>query len=166
MRRRSEPAIPAKLTIRVGDRKVVLRKHAGESERHVLLKAIVFALYADQYPNLTIEYSAGLKYKPDLVAFDEAGRISFWAECGETSPTKIRWLIRTMREGHLVFARQAGARDTFPEIVARAVSEFPRHGLIQVLQFGDEAWTVVQRDGTIDPRDVRPTEVRFDPTTG
>ena len=164
MRRPGERPIPGKLTVRVGQRKLVLAKGAGESERHVLLKALLFARYVGEYPDLLVERKVGLRYKPDLVALGPTGSVRFWGEGGVTSRQKVQWLVRHLRDGHLVFARQAGAGDTFAESVAEAIRRDGRHGLIEVLAFGDDAWDVIAADGTIDPAALLPAVTRFEPT--
>ncbi|HYO91415.1 MAG TPA: hypothetical protein VEQ40_07250, partial [Pyrinomonadaceae bacterium] len=46
------------------------------------------------FPGLEIERRVGLRYKPDLVARDEAGRFLFWGECGANSLRKTNWLLK------------------------------------------------------------------------
>ncbi len=162
MRRPGERPLPGKLTVRVGQRKHVFAKGSGESERHVLLKALLFATFVDQYPDLLVERNIGQRYKPDLVALGPYQSVRFWAESGVTSRDKVRWLVRHVRDGHLVFARQAGAGDTFPDLVAEAVSRETRHGLVEVLSFAEDAWEAIGPDGTIDPDSLHPTVRRFD----
>ena len=162
MRRSGERAIAGKMTIRVGHRKLVLAKGPGESERHVLLKALVFARYIGQYPDLLVERGVGLRFKPDLVAVGPYQQILFWGESGETSRQKIGWLIRHVRDGHLVFARQPAGTDTFPDLVAEAIRRERRHGLVEVLTFDDTAWDLIGPDGVVDPIAIRPTITRFE----
>ena len=164
MRRPGERALPGKLTVRVGQRKLILAKGAGESERHVLLKALVFARYVDQYPDLLVERSLGQRYKPDLVALGNYQTVRFWAESGVTSRDKVRWLVKHVRSGHLVFARQAGTGDPFPDLVAEAVAREPRHGLVEVLSFDEDAWDAIGPDGRIDPAGLHPVVRRFEAT--
>ncbi len=166
MRRPGERALAGKLTVRVGQRKVVLAKSAGESERHVLLKALLYALFVERYPDLLIERNLGLRYKPDLVALGPVQVPRFWAEGGVTSRQKVHWLVRHLRDGHLVFARQSGPGDTFGETVADALRRESRHGLVEVLTFGDDAWDAIAADGTIDPAALRPVIRRFEPSDG
>ena len=155
--------IGGKLPIVVDGRRVILSKRHDESERHVLLKALLYARYIRAYPGLMIERSVGLRYKPDLVDVGPHGALRFWGESGATSPAKIAWLIRHVREGHLVFARQAGRGDTFSEIVARAVAR-ERHGRVEVLSFGDDVWDLIGPSGDLDPDMIR-ADVRSFPAT-
>lgn len=74
------------------------------------MKALGYAMFAGEYPNLEIELSVGLRYKPDLVALavDEEGRratgarFSFWGECGLVTVRKVAWLLKHGRIGRLV----------------------------------------------------------------
>src|SRR3712207_1194814 len=102
---RTDLALPRKFTVRADDLKLVLVKGAGESERHVLLKALVFGLYVATYPQLAVEVAIGKRYKPDLVALDDGGHAIFWAECGEIGRDKIIHLVRGYPRTHLVVAK-------------------------------------------------------------
>ncbi len=164
MRRPGERPLPGKLTVRVGQRKHVFAKGAGDSERHVLLKALLFARYVGPYPDLLVERNIGQRYKPDLVVLGSYQSVRFWAEGGVTSRDKVRWLVRHVRDGHLVFARQSGDSDTFPDLVAVAVAHETRHGLVEVLSFGEDAWEALGPDGAIDPDALQPRVRRFEAT--
>jgi hypothetical protein len=88
-------------------RRVRLWKRPGESYEHVLMKALGFAMYVEDFPQLEIEARVGLRYKPDLVA-RRAGedfrgrRFPFWGECGQTSLRKTAWLLKHADVGRLV----------------------------------------------------------------
>jgi hypothetical protein len=75
-------------------RRVRLWKRAGESYEHVLMKALGYAMFVREFPQLEIERPVGLRYKPDLVARDRSGRFRFWGECGTTSVRKTVWLLK------------------------------------------------------------------------
>jgi hypothetical protein len=83
-------------------RRVRLWQRRGETYGHVLLKALGFAMYVGEYPGLEIELSVGLRYKPDLVALNEAdggrpragARFLFWGECGLVTMRKVAWLLK------------------------------------------------------------------------
>ncbi len=79
-------------------RRVRLWQRRGESYGHVLMKALGYAMFAPRYPNLEIELPVGLRYKPDLVALNDAGgagaRFRFWGECGMVSMRKVAWLLK------------------------------------------------------------------------
>jgi hypothetical protein len=71
-----------------------LWQRTGESYEHVLMKALGYAMFAGKYPTLLIEIKVGLRYKPDLVARDEAGNFLFWGEAGANSLRKTNWLLK------------------------------------------------------------------------
>lgn len=75
-------------------RRVRLWKKQGESYEHVLMKALGYAMFVREFPGLEIERRVGLRYKPDLVARDDAGRFLFWGECGANSIRKTAWLLK------------------------------------------------------------------------
>jgi hypothetical protein len=65
-------------------RRARLWKRLGESYEHVLMKALGYAMYSEEYPGFVIEPKVGTRYRPDLVALDARGRFLFWGECGTT----------------------------------------------------------------------------------
>lgn len=107
----------------IAGRRLRLWQKVGESYEHVLMKALGYAMFVEQYPNLQIEIDLGLRYKPDLLAFDENGEINFWGECGQNSLRKTLWILKHTRTRKFVlfkigfqvesFLRQA--RDEIPE---------------------------------------------------
>ena len=82
--------------------RVRLWQRKGETYGHVLMKALGYAMYVAEYPGLEIELPVGLRYKPDLVALNDAGggrpragaRFLFWGECGMVSMRKVAWLLK------------------------------------------------------------------------
>jgi hypothetical protein len=78
-------------------RRVRLWLREGEGYRHVLMKALGYAMYVGEFPSLEIEKRVGLRYKPDLVSVGEGGgggRFAFWGECGMVSMRKVAWLLK------------------------------------------------------------------------
>jgi hypothetical protein len=81
---------------------VRLWQRRGESYGHVLMKALGYAMFVGEYPNLEIELPVGLRYKPDLVSLNEGeggvpragARFHFWGECGTVSMRKVAWLLK------------------------------------------------------------------------
>lgn len=87
--------------------KVRLWQRIGESYEHVLLKALGYAMFAGDYPNLEIEKRVGLRYKPDLVSQNENGEFIFWGEAGENSMRKTLWLLKHARVEKLALLKLA-----------------------------------------------------------
>lgn len=74
-----------------------LWQRPGESYEHVLMKALGFVMFVKDFPDLEIEKSVGLRYKPDLVAQNPTGDFIFWGECGMNSIRKTNWLLKHAR---------------------------------------------------------------------
>lgn len=79
---------------RIAGQRVTLYKKNGESYEHVLMKALGYAMFRPQFPNLEIERRIGLRYKPDLIALNEAGKPEFWGECGQVGLRKVAWIAK------------------------------------------------------------------------
>lgn len=77
--------------------KVRLWQRTGESYEHVLMKALGYAMYVGDYPDLEIEVKIGLRYKPDLIARDARGELRFWGEAGANSMRKTHWILKHTR---------------------------------------------------------------------
>ena len=102
-----------KWTLRAHGRQVVFVKKSNESSEHVLMKALLWALYLPDYPELTVEISIGDRYKPDVVALDAQGSPTFWAEAGQVGVDKIQSLVRRHRRTHFALNGQARAERLF-----------------------------------------------------
>lgn len=82
-----------------------LWQRPGESYGHVLLKALGYAMFVGEHPNLEIERRVGLRYKPDLVAPGDGAalaRFAFWGECGMVTMRKVAWLLKHGQLARLV----------------------------------------------------------------
>ena len=88
-------------------RRVRLWQRVGESYEHVLMKALGYAMFVGEFPELAIEQKVGLRYKPDLVARALDGRFLFWGECGQTTVRKTAWLLKHAGVGRLVLFKNA-----------------------------------------------------------
>lgn len=149
MRLAGEPALPAKITVRAGGRKVVLAKQAGESARHILLKALVFGLYVPDYPDVVIEPRFHQRYRPDLLHLDPAGQPTFWAECGVTGRDKLLALIRTYPATHLVVAKQLPRIESLREAMATMVAATRRSAPVDLVNVPADADRFIGPNGEI-----------------
>jgi hypothetical protein len=125
--------IRRKLTLRAGDRSLVLVKGPNESLEHVLTKACVWSLYLGAYPDLKVETRIGDRFKPDLVSLDERGQPRFWAEAGAVSPAKITSLARRFRETHFAIAKWTRHLDPHAQVIRRALRGVRRSGPFELL---------------------------------
>ncbi len=87
--------------------RVKLWQRTGESYEHVLMKALGYAMFADEFPQLEIETKIGLRYKPDLIAVGKNGIYEFWGECGQNSLRKTNWILKHTRTEKLVLFKIA-----------------------------------------------------------
>ncbi len=88
-------------------RRIRLWQRLGESYEHILMKALGYAMFVRDFPQMEIETRVGLRYKPDLVAQDSNGNFLFWGEAGENSMRKTLWLLKHTRVRQLVLFKIA-----------------------------------------------------------
>lgn len=113
-----------------------LWQRTGESYRHVLLKALGFAMFAQKFPNLEIEKKVGLRYKPDLVAQNENGDFVFWGEAGENSFRKTYWLLKHARVEKLVLLKLAISDAQFVKQLREEIpARYRENGRLSVINF-------------------------------
>ncbi|MEK7725033.1 MAG: hypothetical protein AAB336_11820 [Acidobacteriota bacterium] len=82
--------------------KVKVWQRTGESYQHILMKALGYAMFVGKYPDLEIETSVNLRYKPDLIVFSEERNFKFWGECGQNSIRKTVWILKHTRTEQMV----------------------------------------------------------------
>ena len=139
-----------KWTLRAHGQQVVFVKRRNERSEHVLMKALLWALYLPQYPNLRVEVSVGDRYKPDVVALDERGHPVFWAEAGRISPRKIETLAKRYRHTHFVIGKWARTLAPLAETVESAIADLNRTAPFDLIRFpSDSSWRFVDDDGVI-----------------
>ncbi len=100
-----------------------LWKRMGESYEHVLMKALGYAMYVDEYPGLLIEPRASLRYRPDLLAEDDSGSFLFWGECGTTGLRKTAWLLKHSGTRRLVLFKINSNVEALAEELRRVIAE-------------------------------------------
>lgn len=139
-----------KWTMRAHDKQVVFIKKPYESDIHVLTKALIWALYLPNYPNLAVEIKAGGRYKPDLVQFGESGEPIFWGEAGQVSLKKMKDLVNRYRFTHLVFAKWDIKLEPFQKILEKETASIHRSAPIDLISFpADSDRRFIQPDGAI-----------------
>ena len=139
-----------KWTLHASDRQVVLVKKPYESTEHVVMKALLWALYLPDYPDLTVEVAVGDRYKPDVVALSELGPPRFWGEVGDVSVAKIRSLARRYRNTHLAIAKWDARLEPTIAIVTDAIEHLNRQAPVDLLSFpADSAERFMDNDGRI-----------------
>lgn len=167
-------ALRRTLTVRASDgadlRKLVLVKKRGESIEHVLMKAVLWALYLPDYPGVQVEVPIGDTYKPDLVALaPPPGGLAygdpepvFWGEAGKVSAQKWASLLRRFPDTHFAFARWAERLGPHVAIVEAALDGRPRRAPFDLLSLPpDTADRFLRDDGTVEVALADLTRVRL-----
>jgi hypothetical protein len=139
-----------KWTLRAHGRQVVFVKKPYESGTHVLMKALLWALYLPAYPGLTVEIAVGDRYKPDVVALDARGESIFWGEAGDVTTAKIRSLARRYRDTHFALAKWDVRLEPYGAIVADVLVGLHRRAPFDLIRFpADSADRFVDDGGAI-----------------
>lgn len=139
-----------KWTFKAHGKQVVFVKRPIESSEHVLMKALLWALYLPDYPSLSVEVGVGDRYKPDVIARREDGSPLFWGEAGKVGREKIRSLARRYRGTHFAIAKWKSSLDPFMTLVRDALDSVPRSAPVDLLRFPeDSAERFIDDDGAV-----------------
>lgn len=142
--RKSNPVeitIPRKWALKTQGRQVVFASNPDESSRHVLMKALLWALYLPQYPAISVEVNIGDRYKPDLVALNDVGEPVFWGEAGQVGVEKIHSLCRRYPQTHFAIAKWAQRVEPVADVVQAADPRRRRTAPFDLLTFPPDSLT-------------------------
>ena len=116
-----------------------LWQRPGESYEHILMKALGYAMFAPDYPNLEIEIRVGLRYKPDLIAINEPGDFAFWGECGQNSIRKTHWILKhTRTEKMVLFKISSSVEQLIKQIREEIPAKYRMNGKLTLINFVNE----------------------------
>ena len=116
----------------------------------MLTKALLWALFLPDYPDLFAEIKIGDRFKPDLVQLGDDGNPLFWGEAGRVSLRKTKALVRRFRYTHLVFAKWNMNLVPFRQILKKETGSDPRLAPIDLISFHAESGErFIHRDSTI-----------------
>lgn len=108
-------------------------KRENESMQHVLMKALLWAMHADEYPAVQIEAAIGDRYTPDCISLDAAsGEPLFWGECGRVEHGKVASIVGRFQRMHLVIAKW----DINPVGYAAQISRLVAEGRPELVESG------------------------------
>lgn len=121
-------------------RRVRLWQRVGESYEHVLMKALGYAMFVGEFPDLEIERPVGLRYRPDLIALSDGRgggvRFPFWGECGMVSVRKVGWLLKHGDIGRLaLFKIISGTTAFVNELRASMDERYRPEGRVVLINF-------------------------------
>jgi hypothetical protein len=123
----------------IADRPVRLWQNNGESYIHVLMKALAFAMFVPEYPNLEVEVRVGLRYKPDLISRAVDGSFEFWGECGINSTRKTNWILKHSRAARLVLFKTGQNSEQIARHLRESVPpKYRPPGRLQLVNFTSE----------------------------
>ena len=129
-----------KMTVRSGDRKLVVRKNSLERFEHVLMKIFIWHLYLPHFPGMIIEHRIRDRYRPDVVALDEESRPIFWGEAGVVTTAKIDSLLRRFPTTHLVLGKWEVRIEPWIDIVRRLLQRRKgRSAPVDLIRFPESA---------------------------
>ena len=145
-----ELALGRKWTFQAHGRRTVFVKKPREHASHVLVKALLWALYLPDYPDLAVEVPVGDRYKPDLVAVGPGGRPRFWGESGHVGRAKVRALARRYPATHFALGRWEARLDPIEKLVRDALAGRRRSAPFDLIRFpADSATRFIDDRGDI-----------------
>lgn len=146
----SDLMLRRKWTFKAHGKQVVFVKHAREQSAHVFMKALLWALYLPEYPELSVEIPVGDRFKPDVVALGPDHEPIFWGEAGKVSTEKIRSLVRRYRHTHFAIAKWNMNITPLIDLVEKAVSKHHRSAPFDIIRFPvDSAERFIDEQGHI-----------------
>jgi len=136
------------------DQHIVVVKGTREKFTHPLMKALLWALYMPDYPNISIEIRIGDKYKPDVVAFEEDALLRgsspvFWGEAGQVGSDKIKSIARRYRETHFVVAKWNTNLHHYSQLLEGLLDGIKRDAPFDLISFPEETVNSIDDDGNI-----------------
>jgi hypothetical protein len=134
----NDQLLKRKFTFRLGDEKLVLIKKPVESQRHVVMKALLWALYLPEYPDLQVEVPIGNKYKPDLVQAGP-GDPRFWGEAGRIGSEKLRRILKRYSRTHFALAVWGADLAILTDRVLRKIRRLGRPAPVDLIRFPTDA---------------------------
>jgi hypothetical protein len=146
----SDLMLRRKWTFKAHGKQVVFVKHAKEHSAHVVIKALLWALYLPDYPHLSVEIPVGDRFKPDVVALGTDRQPLFWGEAGKVGIEKFRSLVRRYRHTHFALAKWSMNVGPLIDLVDRAATTHPRSAPFDILRFpADSAERFIDHHGRI-----------------
>jgi hypothetical protein len=138
LRMDSDLLLGRKYTFRFGAHKQVFIKKPVESHRHVVMKALLWALYLPTYPDLRVEVPIGYKYKPDLVQLGFESPC-FWAEAGRVGKQKLTRILKQFPATHFAFAIWGSSVTSMGTRIGRRIRGGHRQAPIDLIHFPEDA---------------------------
>lgn len=122
--------------IGVPDRLIVGRQEE-ESAVHIVLKALSFLLFYRERIQIGGHlYTDNIPFVPDLLQLSYEGHPTFWAECGESEPARLKKIVAKAPDAEIWWVREKeGEMD---RMCAQLKKAGVRPGRIKMLGIPDE----------------------------
>lgn len=163
----SPDSIPRKWKLHAHGKHNVFAWGMDERAVHVVMKALIWALYLPDYPDLRVEVRIGDRYKPDVVQTDDQNVPQFWGEAGMVSRSKISSLARRYKNTHLVIGKWDTKLDPLVGIVEDLTKDVRRTAPFDLIRFpADSIERFIDEEGnitiTFDDVELQRLDDRFD----
>ena len=135
----SDLMLPRKWTLRARGQQVVFVKKRNEKSSHVVMKALLWALYLEPYPDLAVEIRIGDRFKPDVVSLDERGEPRFWGESGQVGVRKLASIFKRFPRTHFAIAKWNTSLRPHADIIEGALKGMRRTAAVDLLRFDEES---------------------------
>ncbi len=110
---------------KIDHKKIIFVKAEGELRNHVVLKLLAYLLY--YHPEMKIDVSADMHYKPDLFIPGEHNVPQLWIDCGKIALRKVESLAGKLKHTRVIFIKETKRElDVFKKLVGRKVEEGSR----------------------------------------
>lgn len=136
------PLIPSKWMLRAHDQHNVFYWGKHERSTHTIMKAMLWALYLPQYPNLQVEVRIGDRYKPDVVAmpgvadvYQATDQPLFWGESERVGRKKIEDLVRRYPGTHFAIAKWSTGLKSHEKTIQGALKGVRRSAPFDLISF-------------------------------
>lgn len=107
------------------DEKLILVKSDLELRTHIVLKLLSYILFYD--PQLKIEASASMHYKPDLLIPGDHSLPKLWIDCGKIAVRKVESLSEKLRHSRIVIVKESKSElEKFRKVIEKKVEHANR----------------------------------------
>lgn len=111
--------------------KLILVKELSELRNHVVMKLLSYLIFYT--PELKVEASADMHYKPDLMIPGEHGVPQLWIDCGQVALKKIDALATKLKNTRVIFVKESKRElDVFKKMIDKKID---KGGRLEFLSF-------------------------------
>lgn len=113
-------------------RKILLHRRQGESERHIALKLLAYVVYFERQTR--VEVAVGQQHKPDLV-LEQYNHVRLWIDCGQISINKLDKVVHRNPLAEIVVVKSTpGVAQAYRR---QAIKKVRHHERVRYLAFDE-----------------------------